>query len=149
MKPKNLRLVVISASVTLALVATLLVMQGLKQAAVYFYLPSDVVAKGGTLHGERIRLGGLVEQGSIRFDAATHSYRFTVTDGQERLSVNYNGILPSLFREGQGVVTEGTISTDGTLRADTVLAKHDENYMPPDVKRGLDTLRNNSQVTGS
>jgi cytochrome c-type biogenesis protein CcmE len=86
--------------------------------------------------GQRIRLGGLVETGSVRRDQGT-TVHFSVTDGAKVMPVTYTGVLPDLFREGQGVVTEGAVMPDGTFKADNVLAKHDENYMPPEVAAKL------------
>src|SRR5690606_8404274 len=97
--------------------------------------PSDIVAEG-VAPGARVRLGGLVADGSV-VRGENGSVRFDVTDGAATIAVLYTGILPDLFREGQGVVTEGTVRPDGSFAADTVLAKHDENYMPPEVAAAL------------
>lgn len=121
--------------VTLA-VAAILVLFALKDSVVFFHTPSDVVEKG-VKPGERIRLGGLVEQGSVIRGQGTH-VDFKVTDTLKNIAVTYEGVLPDLFREGQGVVTEGTMNGDGTFTADSVLAKHDETYMPPEVAKSLE-----------
>ena len=107
----------------------------LSDRIVFFNSPSDVIAKGLT-PGTRIRLGGLVEEGSL-VKADGGAVRFKVTDRAHSLPVAYTGILPDLFREGQGVVAEGVIAGDGSFTADTVLAKHDERYMPKEVVEAL------------
>ncbi len=125
---------IIAALVTLG-VAVGLVLFAMKDSIVFFHSPSDVAEKHIT-PGTRFRLGGLVEKGSVqRRQGAT--VQFNVTDLAQSIKVTYTGILPDLFKEGQGVVTEGTLNADGTFTADTVLAKHDENYMPPEVADSL------------
>jgi cytochrome c-type biogenesis protein CcmE len=112
----------------------------MRESLVYFYMPSDLAAARVAqlaASGERVRLGGLVSKGSTGFDLQQQAHTFTVTDGTSSLAVRYAGVLPSLFREGQGVVAEGRLTPDGWLAADRVLAKHDEKYMPPEVARGL------------
>ncbi|HCX68204.1 MAG TPA: cytochrome c maturation protein CcmE [Rhodobiaceae bacterium] len=112
-----------------------LVLYALSDSVTFFYSPSDVVERG-VEPGERIRLGGLVEMGSLqKLDDA--NVRFNVTDFVETIPVTHRGVLPDLFREGQGVVAEGAMQQDGTFTADKVLAKHDENYMPPEVADAL------------
>lgn len=116
-------------------VATALVLFALKDNVVFFHSPSDIVEKH-IKPGQRLRLGGLVREGSvIKGDDGTVS--FDVTDFGETLTVTYRGILPDLFREGQGVIAEGVLEDDGRFSADTVLAKHDETYMPPEVADAL------------
>ena len=125
---------IIAALVTLG-VAVGLVLFAMKDSIVFFHSPSDVTEKH-IAPGTRFRLGGLVEKGSVqRRQGAT--VQFNVTDLAQSIKVTYTGILPDLFKEGQGVVTEGTLNPDGTFTADTVLAKHDENYMPPEVADSL------------
>ncbi len=115
--------------------ATGLVLYALSDTIVFFYTPSDIATKG-VVAGQRLRLGGLVEEGSLKkLDGGVVS--FVVTDKIKTLPVTYKGILPDLFREGQGVVAEGTLQANGGFAADTVLAKHDENYMPPEVAKAL------------
>jgi cytochrome c-type biogenesis protein CcmE len=112
-----------------------LVLYALSDSVTFFYSPSDVVERS-VEPGERIRLGGLVEMGSLqKLDDA--NVRFNVTDFVETIPVTHRGVLPDLFREGQGVVAEGAMQQDGTFTADKVLAKHDENYMPPEVADAL------------
>ena len=131
MKPKNQRLVLVAAALVAVLAAVLLAMWGLKEQASYFYTPADVAA-GTAREGRAVRLGGMVERGSIRKQADGVRVRFVVTDGQARTPVTYRGILPDLFREGSGVVAEGRLQR-GTIVADNILAKHDERYMPPEL----------------
>lgn len=131
MTRKQKRLSVIIAGLAVLGVALGLVLYALGDAIVFFYTPSEIAEKG-VKPGQRIRLGGLVEQGSIRKGEGT-GVSFIVTDTIKALPVTYSGQLPDLFREGQGVVAEGKLDAGGTFIADTVLAKHDENYMPKDV----------------
>ena len=131
MKPKNQRLVLMSAAILAALVAILLAMWGLKDRASYFYTPADVAA-GKAHNGEAMRLGGMVEKGSIQHSSDGVTIRFVVTDGKAATPVVFRGIPPDLFREGSGAVAEGRLK-NGTFVADTILAKHDERYMPPEL----------------
>jgi cytochrome c-type biogenesis protein CcmE len=131
MKPKNQRLVLVSAALVAVLVAVLLAMWGLRERASYFYTPADVVA-GKAGQGRAIRLGGMVERGSVQRQPDGVTIRFVVTDGQAHTSVVYRGIVPDLFREGSGMVAEGRLQA-GIFVADTILAKHDERYMPPQL----------------
>ena len=101
----------------------------------FFYTPSEVAEKHLET-GQRFRLGGLVEDGSVKRGEGT-TVSFVVTDKRSTLPVTFTGVLPDLFREGQGVVAEGVLNSDGVFRADSVLAKHDENYMPPEVAKKL------------
>jgi len=133
MTRKQKRLAVIGSGMSFIVAAVLLVMFAFSQSVAYFYMPSDL-ADGHLQAGARIRLGGLVGEGSIERGAGA-SVQFAVTDPNGGLiKVRYAGILPDLFREGQGVVTEGRFEGENNVFiADTVLAKHDENYMPKDV----------------
>ncbi len=130
MTRKQTRLTIILASLAVLGCAAGLVLYAIRDTIVFFYTPSEVVEKK-LATGTRIRLGGLVEKGSISKTGTTTV--FLVTDKIGNMLVSYNGQLPDLFREGQGVVTEGQLTADGMMTADTVLAKHDENYMPKDV----------------
>jgi len=129
-KRRRLTLALIGLGV-LAL-ASVLVLRALDQTMLYFRVPSDVTA-GSPPAGERFRLGGLVAEGSVQRESDSMTARFTVSDGEAELPVVYTGLLPDLFREGQGVIAEGALGSDGVFKADTVLAKHDENYMPPEL----------------
>lgn len=115
--------------------ATTMVLTALDSKITFFYSPSDVVEKS-VGPGERFRLGGLVEEGSVVRGEGT-TIRFAVTDTARSVRVTYSGIVPDLFREGQGVVTEGRLDENGVFKADTVLARHDENYMPKEVADAL------------
>jgi cytochrome c-type biogenesis protein CcmE len=114
--------------------AAVLVLSALRDSIVFFNSPTDVVEKQ-VKPGTRIRLGGLVQPGTL--DRKDLNARFEVTDGKTAIRVSYTGILPDLFREGQGVIAEGTLVEGGAFRADTVLAKHDETYMPKEVADAL------------
>ena len=111
-----------------------LVLYAMNDSIVFFHAPADVQAKG-VQPGTRFRLGGLVKEGSVRRE--NQIVAFEVTDATGSIPVRYQGLLPDLFREGQGVVTEGVLEPSGTFRADTVLAKHDETYMPREVADAL------------
>jgi cytochrome c-type biogenesis protein CcmE len=135
MSRKQKRAVLIAVALFgLALVVGI-VLFGLSGSIVYFYSPSDVQAKHLDV-GQRIRLGGLVEKGSLVRGGDGH-VEFQVTDNAQSLKVRYQGVLPDLFREGQGVIAEGVLGSDGTVAADNILAKHDEKYMPPEVAKAL------------
>ena len=131
MKPKNQRLVLVLAAAVAVLAAVLLAMWGLKDRAAYFYTPADIAA-GHVAEGKAMRLGGMVEPGSLRRDPDGVTVGFIVGDGNARTPVIFRGIVPDLFREGSGVVAEGRMR-GGTFVADTILAKHDERYMPPEL----------------
>ena len=131
MTRKQKRLAVIGGGIAFLAAAVLLVMFAFSQSIAYFYVPGDL-AKAKVPPGTRIRLGGLVENGTVKRGEGS-TITFTVTDTLSTVPVTYTGILPDLFREGQGVVAEGAFGTDGLFVADTVLAKHDETYMPKDV----------------
>ncbi|GLR49977.1 cytochrome c maturation protein CcmE [Shinella yambaruensis] len=131
MTRKQKRLAVIGGGIAFLVAAVLLVMFAFSQSIAYFYVPGDL-AKADVPPGTRIRLGGLVESGTVKRGEGS-TITFTVTDTLATVPVTYTGILPDLFREGQGVVAEGAFGTDGLFLADTVLAKHDETYMPKDV----------------
>ena len=131
MSPKQKRLAAILAIAALLAIAATLVLGALRDNIVFFYTPSEIPADAD---GKSIRLGGLVKRGSVDIDGLKSN--FIVTDGDAELAVSFDGALPSLFREGQGVVAEGRIS-DGLLTASNVLAKHDETYMPREVADSL------------
>lgn len=135
MTRKQKRLSVIAGGLSFLGIAAALTFVALGQKASYFYMPADLATV--TLEpGQRIRLGGLVEKGTVVRDQGTE-VAFSVTDTQSSVKVAYSGLLPDLFREEQGVITEGSFGADGVFRADSVLAKHDENYMPREVADGL------------
>jgi cytochrome c-type biogenesis protein CcmE len=135
MTRKQKRLSVIAGALAFLGAATGLTFYALGQKTSYFYMPGDIAA-ASVSPGERIRLGGLVEKGSILRGQGLE-VSFAVTDTQDTVKVRYSGILPDLFREEQGVVTEGSFGPDGVFVADSVLAKHDETYMPKEVADSL------------
>jgi cytochrome c-type biogenesis protein CcmE len=135
MTRKQKRVAVIGGAMGFLVVAAALTFAALGQKTSYFYMPADLET-ATVAPGQRVRLGGLVEDGSVRRgDGATVS--FAVTDNTKSVKVTYTGLLPDLFREGQGVITEGVFGSDGVFVADSVLAKHDENYMPKEVAESL------------
>jgi cytochrome c-type biogenesis protein CcmE len=135
MTRKQKRLSVIAGALVFLGAATGLTLFALGQKASYFYMPADLTT-ASIAPGQRIRLGGLVEKGTIMRGQGTE-VAFAVTDNEKSVKVSYTGILPDLFREEQGVITEGTFGPDGVFVADSVLAKHDESYMPRDVAESL------------
>ena len=131
MKPKNQRLVLLAAAIIAVLLAVLLFMWGIRDRAAYFYTPADIAA-GEAEQGRFLRLGGMVERGSIQRQPDGITIRFVLTDGKAATPVTYRGITPDLFREGSGAVAEGRMQGT-TFVADNILAKHDERYMPPEL----------------
>ena len=131
MKPKNQRLALVLAAIVALFAAALLAMWGLRSQAAYFFTPADIAA-GKAAPGQAMRLGGMVERGSVEHLPDGVSIRFIVTDGKASTPVAFRGIVPDLFREGSGVVAEGRMQ-GATFVADTILAKHDERYMPPEL----------------
>jgi len=146
MTRKRKRLYLVLGGVALLGAATALVLSAFSDNLVFFYSPSDLTAKH-VPDGRSIRIGGLVEDGSVKHESDGVTLDFRVTDGNTAVPVTYKGDIPDLFREGQGVVAEGKLQ-HGTFRADSVLAKHDENYMPPEV---VDALKRSGhwQETGA
>jgi cytochrome c-type biogenesis protein CcmE len=135
MTRKQRRAVLIGTGVAILALSSLLVLFALRDTIVFFHTPSEIAEKSIGA-GQRFRLGGLVAEGSVKRGAGT-AVEFAVTDTLATLRVSYQGVLPDLFREGQGVVAEGRIDGAGVFIADTVLAKHDETYMPPEVAKAL------------
>lgn len=134
MTPKRQRLLFACFGLAFLITATLLVMDAFRENLVFFFTPSELESKR-IAAGQRIRIGGLVEAGSIRQEG--ESISFVITDLTKSLQARFTGIVPALFREGQGVVAEGYLESPGLFRADKLLAKHDENYMPPEVAEAL------------
>jgi cytochrome c-type biogenesis protein CcmE len=135
MTRKQRRLALVAGGLGLVGAAVALILTALSQNIVYFYAPAEL-AQHPMTEGRRFRLGGLVEQGSVRREADNIAL-FRVTDLKAEVAVRYQGILPDLFREGQGVVAEGRLGPGGVFMADQVLAKHDERYMPREVAEAL------------
>jgi cytochrome c-type biogenesis protein CcmE len=137
MKPRHKKLGIIIGGLAGLGVVAALVLNAFRSNLVFFFSPSQVVAHEAPL-GRSFRLGGLVEQGSVKRAADGLTVEFIVTDTAKSIPVTYKGILPDLFKEGKGVVTEGKLGPDGVFRAEQVLAKHDENYMPPDAAHAIE-----------
>jgi cytochrome c-type biogenesis protein CcmE len=135
MTRKQKRLSIIAGAMVFLAAAAALVLFALRQEIVFFRTPTDLVTMA-VKPGERIRLGGLVEKGSVLRGEGT-KVSFAITDTEKTVKVSFEGILPDLFREEQGVIAEGALGADGVFAADTVLAKHDENYMPKEVADAL------------
>ncbi len=145
MTRKNRRLIFLFAGLSALTIAAVLVLSAFEESLVFFYSPTDVIEQW--LRSDvPIRLGGFVEDGSVSRASDGLTTIFQVTDMREVISVTYTGLLPDLFREGQGVVVEGRLGTDGVFVANEVLAKHDENYMPPEV---ADALKKSGQWKGT
>lgn len=136
MTPKRKRLWLVVGSVAVLGCAATLVLTALSDNIVFFYSPTQIAEKQIPPE-RRFRMGGLVEAGSVQKSADSQETRFTVTDTHKTVAVVYRGLLPDLFREGQGVVAEGSLGADGVFVAREILAKHDENYMPPEVAKAL------------
>jgi len=134
MRRRDQRLMIIGAAGAVLVLAATLTFAGLRDSVVYFVSPSELAEKAEP--GQRLRLGGLVVEGTLRRDAAGVSH-FGVTDGASEVEVRYEGLLPDLFREGQGVVAEGRWTPGGAFEAERVLARHDETYMPREVAEAI------------
>lgn len=136
MKPRHKRLAFVAVGLAGIGIATALILSALKENFMFSITPSQVVANEAPID-RKFRLGGLVEAGSVVRESDGLTVRFTVTDTVQSVPVVYTGILPDLFREGQGVVTQGRLDADGLFRAEEVLARHDETYMAPEVAEAL------------
>ena len=145
MKPRHKRLAAVAAGVAALGVATALILNAFQSNLVFFYTPSQIAANEAP-QGKSFRIGGMVETGSVKRDGV--EVRFVVTDLTKNVPVAYAGILPDLFREGKGVVAQGQLGADGVFRAREVLAKHDENYMPPEAAMALKQAHDKAQGTG-
>jgi cytochrome c-type biogenesis protein CcmE len=130
------RLYLVALVVVAVGAAVALALRAFQENILFFYTPTQLLA-GEPPAGKKFRLGGLVTQGSVRRTEGELEVRFDVTDNRETVTVSYTGVLPDLFRDGQGVIALGTVGGDGVFVADEVLAKHDENYMPPEVAEAL------------
>ena len=136
MTRKRRRLIAVLAGLGMLGIATALVLSAFSDNLVFFYSPTDLLTKH-VPEGRRLRIGGLVETKSVKHEADGKTVDFKVTDGESAVPVTFGGALPDLFREGQGVVVEGALDGTGTVRAASVLAKHDERYMPREVVEAL------------
>jgi cytochrome c-type biogenesis protein CcmE len=137
-KPRHKRLIAIVGGLAALGAASALVLTAFQENLVFFFTPSQVAAHEAP-QGRLFRIGGMVEKGSVRRDGV--EVRFVVTDTAKTLPVVYRGALPDLFREGKGVVAQGTLGADGVFTAREVLAKHDENYMPPEAAHAVEKAR--------
>ena len=149
MKPRTKRIAMVAGGLTALAVVAGLVLSAFQQNLVFFFTPSEVAANKAPL-GKTFRIGGMVETGSVKRQPDGVTVRFVVTDTAKSVPVEYRGALPDLFREGKGVVAQGRVGTDGVFQASEVLAKHDENYMPPEaaeaVNRAQETNRKATQT---
>jgi len=136
MTPRQKRMATVAAILVGVGIATAFALQAFNKNLLYYYSPTQIHA-GEAPDSRSIRVGGLVENGSVQREVGSLEVRFTLTDFSNTVGVSYTGVLPDLFREGQGVIARGKMRDDGVFVAEEVLAKHDENYMPPEVKDSL------------
>jgi cytochrome c-type biogenesis protein CcmE len=146
MKPRTRRGLAILAGLATLGVAAALVLNAFQSNLVFFFSPSQIAANEAP-RDRNFRIGGLVEQGSLKRDGQTLTVNFVVTDLAQRIPVSYTGMLPDLFMEGKGVVAQGKLGPDGVFHAEQVLAKHDENYMPPEAAEALEKARHGQMAT--
>jgi cytochrome c-type biogenesis protein CcmE len=135
-KPRHRRLIWILAGVAALGIAVTLVLNAFRSNLVFFFTPTQI-ADGEAPKGKTFRVGGLVEEGSVKREGDGTTVTFRVTDSAKTIVVSYKGILPDLFKEGRGIVAQGSVQPDGSFHASEVLAKHDENYMPPEAAEAL------------
>ena len=145
MKPRNKRIAAIALGVVALGIATALVLLAFEKNLVFFFTPSQVAANEAPA-GRTFRIGGMVQTGSVKREGV--DVRFVVTDTVKSIPVTYRGTLPDLFREGKGVVAQGQLGADGVFRANEVLAKHDENYMPPEAAEAVRKAHQTAEKTG-
>ena len=136
MTPRQKRMATVAAILVGVGIATTFALQAFNKNLLYYYSPTQIHA-GEAPDARSIRVGGLVENGSVQREPGSLEVRFTLTDFNNTIGVSYTGVLPDLFREGQGIIARGKLRDDGVFVAEEVLAKHDENYMPPEVKDSL------------
>lgn len=146
MKPRHKRAAIIAGGLAALGVAAALVINAFQSNLVFFFTPTQIEA-GEAPKGRAFRIGGLVQPGSLKRDSDGLTVRFEVTDTAKAIPVVYSGILPDLFREGKGVVAQGRLGPDGSFRAEEVLAKHDENYMPPEAAHAVDKAQKAMKVS--
>jgi len=149
LKPRHKRLILVVAGLAVLSLSAWLIFTAFKQNLVFFFTPTQILA-GEAPHGRNFRIGGMVESGSLAHQSDGLTWTFMVTDMSKKIPVSYRGILPDLFKEGKGVVAEGKLTGDNVFVAEQVLAKHDENYMPPDaafaLKKGKEANEANARV---
>ena len=148
MKPRTRRALALVGALAALGIASALVLNAFQSNLVFFFSPSQIINKEAPQE-RNFRIGGLVEQGSLQRDPQSLTVRFVVTDLAQRIPVTYTGLLPDLFKEGKGVVAQGKLGADGVFRADQVLAKHDENYMPPEAAAALKNAASHKQQSMS
>jgi cytochrome c-type biogenesis protein CcmE len=136
-KPRHKRFILVGGGLAALALAAGLVLSAFQKNLVFFFTPSQIAANEAPV-GKSFRIGGLVEKGSLKREADGVTVQFVVTDTAKSVRVAYRGLLPDLFKEGKGVVAQGRLAPDGVFRADEVLAKHDENYMPPEAKQAVE-----------
>jgi cytochrome c-type biogenesis protein CcmE len=148
MKRRHKRIAFIVIALASMSIAAYLVASAFRNNLVFFFSPTQVVAKEAPIN-RTFRIGGLVQDGTLKRDPDGLTVRFTVTDTAESIPVVYKGILPDLFKEGRGCVAQGKLSADGVFQADQVLAKHDENYMPPEAGQAIDKAKHAQEAAKS
>src|SRR5580765_3820091 len=148
MKRRHRRIAFIIVGLAGLGIATFLVASAFRNNLVFFFSPTQVAAKEAPVN-RTFRIGGLVQEGSLKRDSDGLTIRFVVTDTANTIPISYKGILPDLFKEGRGCVAQGRVGSDGVFYADQIMAKHDENYMPPEAARALDQARDINKVKNS
>jgi cytochrome c-type biogenesis protein CcmE len=148
MKRRHKRIAIIIAGLAGLGIATFLVASAFRNNLVFFFSPTQVAAKEAPVN-RTFRIGGLVEEGTLKRDTDGLTVRFTVTDTAASIPVVYKGILPDLFKEGRGCVAQGRLNSDGVFQAEEVLAKHDENYMPPEAGEAIDKAKHAKEASKS
>ena len=148
MKKRHKRIIFIMTSLAALGLATWLVLGAFRNNLVFFFSPTQIATKEAPV-GRTFRIGGLVETGSLKRETDGLTIRFTVTDTANTIPVVYKGILPDLFKEGRGCVAQGKVGPDGVFYADQIMAKHDENYMPPEAARALDQAKDMEKIKNS
>ena len=147
MKRRHKRIAFILAGLAGLGIAVALVLSAFQNNLVFFFSPSQVASKEAPI-GRTFRIGGLVEKGTLKRDSDGLTVRFTVTDTAKSIPIVYKGILPDLFKEDRGCVAQGRVGSDGVFYADQVLAKHDENYMPPEAGQAIEKVKNSANEAG-
>ena len=148
MKRRHKRIGFIVIALVSLSIAAYLVASAFRNNLVFFFSPTQVAAKEAPIN-RTFRVGGLVQEGTLKRDADGLTVRFTVTDTAQSIPVVYKGILPDLFKEGRGCVAQGKLSSDGVFQAEQVLAKHDENYMPPEAGQAIDKAKHAQEAAKS
>ena len=148
MTPRRKRMIAVAAIVIGVGAATAVALQAFQENIMYFYSPSQI-SDGEAPRGRAFRLGGLVTTGSLQRVPGSIEINFVVTDNAQSIPVKYSGLLPDLFREGQGVIAHGKLNDEGVFMADEVLAKHDENYMPPEAQHAVDQAQKAQKSQGA